>query len=275
SREDFGRYKITIEEEEEYADHVDKGVDVFAGVDYQQILEQAERDCDLIIWDGGNNDLSFYVPDQSIVVVDPLRAGHESRYHPGEANVRLADAIVVNKVNLAEPAAVESVIGSCRKLNPTAKIFRVSSEATVDNPDIVRGKDVLVIEDGPSITHGGLKEGVGASAARALGCNLVDPRHKAVGSIKKAYEKFPRIGPVIPALGYSAEQLRELEESINGVDCDAVVLGTPADLRRRIRISKPSAKVGFEGHDAGEPRFTAYLEEKFAELGRGRASAGH
>ncbi len=266
SVEDFARYKITVEEEEEYADHVEKGVEVFAGVDYQQILEEAERACDVIVWDGGNNDLSFYAPDCSIVVADPLRPGHESKYHPGEANVRLADAIVVNKVNLAWSGDVEKVIQSCRNLNPGAKIFKTSSEARIDDPNLVKGRRVLVIEDGPSITHGELSEGVGATVARSLGCKLVDPRKKSVGSLRKAYEKFPWIGPVLPALGYSREQLLELEQSINAVDCDAVVLGTPADLRRRIRISKPAARVRFEGRDAGEPKFTSYLDEVFGKI---------
>ncbi len=264
--EDFKRYKITIEEEEEYIDHIESGVELFAGVDYQQILEQAEKTYDVIIWDGGNNDFSFYVSDYTIVVVDPLRAGHETRYHPGEVNVRLADALVINKVNVAEPAMVERVIESCRRLNPKAKIFKVNSEVTVDNPDMIRGKEVLVVEDGPSITHGELREGVGAAAAKALKCKLVDPRSNAVGSIKKAYEKFPWIGSVLPTLGYSDEQLRELQDSINAVDCEAVVLGTPADLRRRIKIAKPAVRVRFEGHDAGEPKFTSYLEEIFREI---------
>jgi len=264
--EDFKRYNGTIEEEEEYADHIESGVELFAGVDYQQILEQAEKSCDVIIWDGGNNDFSFCVSDYTIVVVDPLRAGHETRYHPGEANARLADVLVINKVNVAEPNMVERVIDSCKELNPKAKIFKVNSEATVDNPDLIRGKAVLVVEDGPSITHGELKEGVGATAARALNCRLIDPRAKAVGSIKKAYEKYPWIGSVLPALGYSAEQLRELQESINAVECDAVVLGTPADLRRRIKIAKPTVKVRFDGYDSGEPRFTSYLEEIFREI---------
>lgn len=264
--EDFKLYKITVEEEEEYADHISKGVDLFAGVDYQQILEEAEKICDVIIWDGGNNDFSFYVSDYTIVVVDPLRVGHETRYHPGEANVRLADALVINKVNIVETETVQKVIESCRRLNAKAAVFKVNSEATVDNPDLIRGKKVLVVEDGPSITHGELREGVGASIARALNCKLVDPRTGAVGSIKDAYEKFPWIGSVLPALGYSKKQLQELQDSINAVDCDAVVLGTPADLRRRIKIAKPTVKVRFEGSDAGEPSFTSYLHNIFRQI---------
>lgn len=264
--DDFKRYKITNEEEEEYIDHIEMGVELFAGVDYQQILEEAEKDCDVIIWDGGNNDFSFYASDYAIVVVDPLRAGHETKYHPGETNARLATAFVINKVNVAEHSMVERVIESCKKLNPEAKIFKVNSEAGVDSPDLIRGKRVLVVEDGPSITHGGLGEGVGATAARALNCKLVDPRAESTGSIKKAYEKFPWIGSVMPALGYSEEQLHELQDSINAVDCEAVVLGTPADLRRRIQITKPTVRVMFNGYDAGEPRFTSYLKEIFDNI---------
>lgn len=263
---DFKKYDITVEEEEEYADHIAHGVDVFAGVDYGQILEQAEKLADVIIWDGGNNDFSFYAASYTIVVADPLRQGHELLYHPGEVNVRLADAVVINKVNVATAEMVERTAESCRRLNPKATIFRVASEVSVDLPELVRGKRVLVVEDGPSITHGELREGAGVSAAKMLGCRLADPRLGAVGSIKKAYEKYPWMGMVVPALGYSALQMKELEESINAADCDAVLLGTPADLRKRIRISRPAAKVTFEGRDAGEPRLTEYLDGVFAGL---------
>lgn len=263
---DFKKYGITVEEEEEYTDHIERGVGVFAGVDYSQILAQAERTCDVIVWDGGNNDFSFYKPECTIVVADPLRAGHESLYHPSEVNVRQADAVVVNKVNVAPAGMVERMVESCKRLNPKAGIFRVASEVAVDLPDLVRNKRVLVVEDGPSITHGELREGAGISAARMLGCRPVDPRKAAVGSIKEAYEKFPWMGAVMPALGYSAEQLQELEQSINAVDCDAVLLGTPADLRKRMKIKKPAAKVVFEGRDAGGPSFSTYLDGVFAGL---------
>jgi predicted GTPase len=266
SKEDFKKHTITVEEEEEYADHIKQGTEVLAGVDYQKILELAESMADVIIWDGGNNDFSFYVSDYTIVVADPLRAGDEVRYHPGEVNVRTADAIVINKVNAADRLAVEKVIESCQKINSKAEIFKVKSEEVVDKPDLIRGRRVLVVEDGPSITHGELGEGVGAYAARKLNCALVDPRPYVVGSIKKAYEDYPWIGQVLPALGYSTQQLQELEASINAVDCDAVVLGTPADLRARIRISKPIARIRFEGRDAGEPAFSQYLGKVFAEI---------
>ena len=266
TEDDFKRYNITIEEEEEYADHIKGGVDLFAGVDYKQILKQAEKICDVIIWDGGNNDFSFFKSDCTIVVTDPMRHGHEVLYHPSEVNVRLADALVINKVNVASADMIEKTEASCRKINPKARIFKVNSEVTVDHPELVKNKRVLVIEDGPSITHGGLKEGAGVSAAKNLNCKLVDPRESAVGSIKRAFEKFPWMGQVMPALGYSREQVQELEDSINQVDCDAVLLGTPADLRRRIKITKPTAKVVFEGHDASGPKFSDFLHEVLTKL---------
>ena len=259
--EDFGKYDITIEEEEEYSDHIENGVDVFAGVDYQQILGEAEKISDLIIWDGGNNDFSFYKSDHTIVVIDPLRLGDESKYHPSEVNMRMADAIVINKVNVATQEMIQNTEDSCRKLNPNARIFKVSSEVIVDQPDLVRNKKILVVEDGPSITHGELKEGAGVFASKMLNCKLVDAKAKAVGSIKKAFEKYPWIGSVIPALGYSPQQLHELEESINNVECEAVLLGTPADLRKRIKINKPTAKVVFHGKDSSDSKFSEYLSD--------------
>lgn len=266
STDDFKKHGITIEEEEEYADHIEQGTEVLAGVDYQKILELAESIADVIIWDGGNNDFSFYASDYTIVVADPLRAGDELRYHPSEVNLRTADVIVINKVNAADKQVVEKVIESCQRINTKAKIFKVKSEEAVDKPDLIRGKRVLVVEDGPSITHGELGEGVGAFAARKLNCMLADPRPFAVGSIKRAYENYPWIGTVLPALGYSTQQLKDLEMSINGVDCDAVVLGTPANLGARIEILKPVVRVRFEGKDAGEPAFSQYLDKVFAEI---------
>ncbi len=268
--DDFKKYKITIEEEEEYADHIKNGVDVFAGVDYKLILEQAEKICDVIIWDGGNNDFSFFKSDHTIVVADPLRTGHETQYHPSEVNVRIADSIVINKANVATLDMIKDTVESCNMLNPDAKIFKVNSEVTVDLPDVIKGKRVLVVEDGPSVTHGELQKAVGHFAAMQIGCFLVDPRPHAIGSIKEAFEKYSWIGPVLPALGYNPEQLQELQESINGaVDCDSVLLGTPADLRKRIMIDKPAAKVVFEGCDVAgedEPKFTTFLQEIIADL---------
>ena len=259
THDDLDRYHATVEEREEYEGHIDKGIVVYAGVDYGAILEQAEKEGDVVIWDGGNNDFSFYSPDLTITVVDPMRPGDQSRYYPGETNVRLADAIVVNKVNIAARKAVEQVISSCRKLNPRALIVKTNSIATLDKPELVRRKRVLVVEDGPSVTHGGLSEGAGAVAARGVRGILVDPRAKSVGSIRKAYSRFPRLGKVIPALGYSAEQLKELEKSINGVSCDAVVLGTPSDLTRMIHIRRPVARVQFEASEVGGHKLAALI----------------
>ncbi len=266
STEDFKKHMITVEEEEEYADHIEQGTEVLAGVDYQKILELAQSIADVTIWDGGNNDFSFYASDYTIVVADPLRADDEVRYYPSEVNVRTADAIVINKVNAADKQAVEKVIESCQRINAKAKIFKVRSEVTVDKPDLIRGKRVLVVEDGPSVTHGELGEAVGAFAARKLNCTLVNPRPYAVGSIKRAYENYPWIGTVLPALGYSTQQLKDLEMSINSVDCDAVVFGTPADLRTRIQISKPAVRVRFEGKDTTELAFSKYLDKVFARI---------
>ena len=257
---DLDRYHTTVEEREEYEGHIDKGVVVFAGVDYGAILAAAEKEGDVVIWDGGNNDFSFYLPDLTITVVDPMRPGDQSRYYPGETNVRLADALVVNKVNVAPKKVVDTVVEACRSLNPEALVVRTNSVAVLDKPELVRRKRVVVVEDGPSVTHGGLSEGAGAVAVREARGIMVDPRTKAVGSIKKAYQRFPKLGKVIPALGYSEEQLKELERSINGVECDAVVLGTPSDLTKLIHIKRPVARVQFEAEEVGGHRLEALLK---------------
>jgi len=266
--EDLDTYHVTVEEREEYEGHLNRNLVVFTGVDYKAILAEAEKEGDVIIWDGGNNDWSFYRPDVNIVVADPLRQGHESRYYPGETNVRMADIIVVNKVNVAPKDDVEKTVQSCAKLNPRAKVIRTRSEVVLDHPDWIRGKRVLVVEDAPSVTHGELAYGAGTVAAKAVDATLVDPRNAAVGSIKAAYEKYPTIGSVLPALGYSDAQLAELEESINAVVCDAVVLGTPADLTKLIRIGKPVARVAFEAYDEGKPTLEELLAEKIESFKR-------
>ena len=260
THDDLDRYHATIEEREEYEGHIDNGIVVYAGVDYGAILNEAEKEGDVVIWDGGNNDFSFYLPDLTITVVDPMRPGDQSRYYPGETNVRLADAIAVNKVNIASKKAVDEVVRSCRSLNQEALIVKTNSVATLDKPELVRGKRVVVVEDGPSVTHGGLSEGAGAVAARGVRGVLVDPRSKAVGSIRKAFQRFPKLGKVIPALGYSDAQLRDLERSINGVACDAVVLGTPSDLTRMIRIRRPVARVQFEASEVGGHRLATLIQ---------------
>jgi predicted GTPase len=251
--DELEEFHTTVEEREEYEGHIKKGVVVYAGIDYKAILDHAEKVGDVILWDGGYNDFSFYVPDLNIVVADPTRVGDESRYYPGETNVRMADIIIINKVNVSDVDTVERLTRNCLLLNPDAKIVKIRSDAVLDRPEVVRGKRVVVVEDGPSVTHGGLSEGAGAVAARSGGATLVSPKKAAVGSIRSAYERFPNLGDVIPALGYSGEQLKELERSINAVECDAVVLGTPSDLTRLISIKKPIARVGFEARDDGEP----------------------
>ena len=253
THKDLDRFHATVEEREEYEQHIDIGVVVYAGVDYQEILDQAEKEADVILWDGGNNDFSFYRPDLNIVVADPLRVGDEMAYYPGETNVRMADIVVINKVNVSTPKAVKELAANCSKLNPDAKIVKAKSEAVLDKPQLVRRKRALAVEDGPSVTHGGLSVGAGAMAAKGVGATLVDPRNRAVGSIKAAYQRFPKLGKVLPALGYSEGQLKDLEESINRVDCDVVVLGTPSDLTRLIRIRKPVARVRFEAFEVGRP----------------------
>jgi predicted GTPase len=272
--DDLDKARVTIEEREEYEGHISRQLMVYAGVDYQAILNEAEKECDIILWDGGNNDFSFYRPNLTIVVVDPLRQGHESKYYPGETNVRMADIVVVNKVNIAPEDDVQKVVQNCARLNPRAKIVRMRSEAVLDRPEWVRGKNVLVVEDGPSVTHGELSVGAGAVAARAVDAVLVDPRSSAVGSIRAAYEKFPTMGRVLPALGYSDAQLKELEESINAVDCDAVVLGTPADLTRLIKIGKPVARVRFEVFDVERPSLEELITPRLEGLVKAHQTIG-
>lgn len=260
--EDVIRANITVEEMEEYQQHVDEGGVVFAGVDYGQVLACAEAEADVILWDGGNNDMAFYRPDLTVVVLDPLRPGEEAEYFPGEANVRMADIVVINKVNAAREEDVERARAAAQALNPAAPVVLMASQATLDRPELVRGKNVLVVEDGPSVTHGGLAEAAGAWAARRLGANLVDPRPHAVGSLREVYEKYPRLGSVLPALGYSASQLEELRLSIERVPCDAVVLGTPANLAVVAGITKPVARVRFVAEDISRPALKALVLER-------------
>ena len=250
----------TIEEREEYEAPVELGMVVFAGVDYGAILEQAEQEADVIIWDGGNNDFPFYRPDLMIVVVDPLRAGHELKYHPGEANLRMADVAVVNKIDSASLDQVERVLADIAAVNPSLTVIKATSPVTLDEGPSLAGKAVLVIEDGPTITHGGLPYGAGTVAAQAAGAPLrVDPRPYAVGSLVDVYEEYPHIGAVLPAMGYSPEQLRELEDTINAAECDVVVTGTPIDLGRLIDSRHPIRHATYELHELGEPSLETVL----------------
>ena len=244
--EDLDRYDTTIEEREEFEPHIASGTIIYAGVDYGDILEQAQAECDVLLWDGGNNDLPFYEPTVHVVVADPLRAGHETRYHPGETNLRMADVVVINKVDSATADQVESLVRTIDAVNPGATIVKANSRVTVDEPDAIRGKRVIVVEDGPTLTHGDMKFGAGVVAARSHGAaEVVDPRPWAVGTIDETFRKYD-VGPVLPAMGYSDEQLEEMAKTIDAADADLVVIGTPIDLRRVIDFRKPAVRVRYE-----------------------------
>ncbi|MGI6163579.1 MAG: cyclic 2,3-diphosphoglycerate synthase [Bacillota bacterium] len=252
--EDLDIHKCTIEEREEYEPHIDKGILVFAGVDYAEILKRAEEEADVILWDGGNNDVPFYKSDCQIVLVDPHRPGHEMLYHPGETNLRMADIVVVNKVDTADPKHVDELRNTIRDVNPKAIVVEAASPVMLEKPQEVAGKRVLVIEDGPTLTHGEMPYGAGMIAARKWGAlETVDPRPWAVGSIKETFEKYTHIGNLLPAMGYSPKQIRELEETANNVPCDLVIVATPIDLRRVMKIDKPSMRVHYELQEIGTP----------------------
>ncbi|MCK5631323.1 GTPase [Candidatus Bathyarchaeota archaeon] len=264
SYKDLDIHKCTIEEREEYEPHIDKGIVVFAGVDYDRILREAEKEADIVVWDGGNNDVSFYRPDLLIVVADPHRAGHELSYYPGEVNLRMANLIVINKVDTAKPEMVKIVRRNIKKVNPEATIIEAASPITVDNPDLIKGKRVLVIEDGPTLTHGGMAYGAGVIAAKNLGATeIVDPRPYAVGSISQAFKKFQQLGPLLPALGYGEEQIRELEDTINKTPCDTVLVGTPIDLTRVLKINKPATRASYRLQESGSPTLEEILKKRF------------
>ena len=256
---DMDTYECTIEEREEYEPHIDRGVILYAGVDYGEILKQAEKEADIILWDGGNNDLSFYKSDLHIVVADPHRAGHEICYHPGETNLRMADVVVINKVDTAFLEDILTVRGNVRAVAPHAVIIEAASPQFIDED--IAGKTVLVVEDGPTLTHGGMAYGAGTMVAERMGATLVDPYPYAVGSILETFDKFQHIGPVLPAMGYGKEQIRELEETINAVECDAVIIGTPIDLTRIIKVNKPAYRVKYELQEIGKPTLEDVLQK--------------
>lgn len=264
--EDLNKHECTIEEREEYEPHIDNGVIVYAGVDYEAILREAEKEVDIVLWDGGNNDFSFYVSDLLIVVADPHRPGHEIRYYPGETNVRMADVFVINKVDTANPEDVITVRNNLYELNPEAMVIEGASPLFVDDPKEIRGKRVLVVEDGPTLTHGEMAYGAGFVAARRYGAGeIVDPRPYAVGSIKATYEKYPNTGTILPAMGYGDQMIRDLEKTINKADVDVVLSGTPIDLTRVIKINKPIQRVRYELQEIGEPTLKSILFDKFGK----------
>lgn len=263
---DLDRYNCTIEEREEYEPHIDRGNILYAGVDYQEILTRAEKEADLILWDGGNNDLPFYQPDLHIVVTDPHRAGDEMTYYPGEANLRMADIVVINKIDTADPDKINLLRENIHKLAPNAIVVDAASPITVEHSEFIRGKRVLVVEDGPTLTHGGMKYGAGVMAAQKFGAKeIIDPRPYAVGSIAETYVKYPDIGILLPAMGYGKKQIQELEETINAADCDLVIIGTPIDLTRIIQINKKSIRVKYELQEIGRPNLEEVLNQKFKD----------
>jgi len=262
---DLEKHKCTIEEMEEYEPHIVRGNVVYAGVDYEAILREAENDpdgCDVIVWDGGNNDFPFYVPDLHVTVVDPHRPGHELRYYPGEITLRIADVVVINKIDSADLAGIETVRRNIAAVNPDAVVIDAASALDIDDPSVVKGKQVLAVEDGPTLTHGEMKIGAGIVAARKFGAaGFVDPRPYVVGRLSETFETYPEIGTLLPAMGYGEQQLRDLEATINNTECDAVVIGTPIDLNRIIKIDKPSTRVYYNLQEIGRPNLTEVLED--------------
>ena len=261
---DLEAQNCTIEEREEYEPHLDNGVIVYAGVDYERILRQAEQEVDIVLWDGGNNDFPFYASDFKIVVADPHRPGHEVSYHPGETNARDADVFVINKVDTASAENVIQLRQNLMQVNPNAVVIEAASPLFVQEPQAIRGKRVLVVEDGPTLTHGEMRYGAGWVAARRFGAKeIVDPRPYAVGSIQATYAKYPNTGPVLPAMGYGAAQTHDLETTINAAEVDMVLIATPIDLNRIVHIDKPSQRVRYELQEIGQPNLAELLQEKF------------
>jgi predicted GTPase len=259
--EDLNKYNCTIEEREEYEPHLALGTVVYAGTDYKEILNQAQQEADVVIWDGGNNDTPFFKPDLHIVVADPLRPGHELSYYPGETNLRMADVVVINKQTTAAFEDIEEVRANILEANPSAVVIDGASPIFVDEPKVIAGKKVLAVEDGPTLTHGEMKFGAAVVAAEKYGASeLVDPRPYLVGSLKETYEKYPDIGVLLPAMGYGSQQIKDLEETINATECDAVIIGTPIDLRKLIKFNKPTVRVTYELQEIGRPNLEDVLQ---------------
>ena len=259
--EDLEKHDCTIEEMEEYEPHIIRGTVVFAGADYEAIIREAEKEADVILWDGGNNDMPFYKPDLSIVVTDPHRPGHELAYYPGETNLMMADAVVINKVDTADPKGVDTVRNNIQNVNSDAVIIECASPITVKNSDLIAGKKVLVVEDGPTLTHGEMKIGAGMVAAEKFGATeTVDPRPYLVGKLLETFDHYPNIGLLLPAMGYGDEQVKDLESTINNTECDVVIIGTPIDLRRLIDIKQPSVRVTYDLEETGSPTMADVLQ---------------
>jgi len=263
--EDLAKHECTIEEMEEYEPHVVRGNVIYAGVDYEAILRAAENDpdgCDIILWDGGNNDFPFYKPDLNITIVDPHRAGHELSYYPSEVTLRLADVVIINKIDTAGPEGIQEVRQNIAKVNPTAVVVDAASPITVDDPSLIRGKKVLVVEDGPTLTHGQMTLGAGTVAAMKFGAaECIDPRPYTVGKLSETFEIYPRIGRLLPAMGYGEQQIKDLEDTINNAECDSVIIGTPIDLSRVINITKPSTRVHYDLQEIGYPDLGVVLDD--------------
>lgn len=271
---DLDKHKCTIEEREEYEPHIVNGIIVYAGVDYEMIIRQAEKEADIILWDGGNNDMSFYKPDLMITVVDPHRPGHELSYYPGQNNLLLADVVVINKIDSADPENVAEVRGNIAAYNPKAVVVDAASPVDVDKPEMIRGKKVLVVEDGPTLTHGEMPYGAGVVAAEKFGAaELVDPRPYTVKSITATFEKYPDIGILLPAMGYGTEQVKDLEMTINKTKCDLVMVATPIDLNRIIKINKPSVRVFYSLQEIGRPNLTDVIEKFLKGLSKAKGSS--
>jgi predicted GTPase len=264
--EDFETHNCTIEEREEYEPVVDMGAVIYAGVDYEKILREAEKEADVVVWDGGNNDTSFYKPDINIVVFDPHRPGHEINYHPGETNMIMADIAIINKVDSAKQADIETVKQNIRSANPKTEILLADSELIIEDKESIKGKRVLVVEDGPTLTHGEMAYGAGVIAAQRYGAAaLVDPRPYLVGTLKDTFEKYPDIGTLLPAMGYSPQQVKDLEDTINQCDCDLVLAATPIDILKLLKIEKPTLRIQYEYKDNSEPTLETLIRDRLGE----------
>ncbi len=266
---DLDKHKCTIEEREEYEPHIVTGTVIYAGVDYKEILNEAEKEADVVVWDGGNNDISFYQPDLYITVADPHRPGHELTYYPGEANLRMADVIVMNKMMTANRDDILTVRNNIQQVNPEAVVVEAASPITVDDPKVIKGKRVLCIEDGPTLTHGEMKYGAGVVAAQKFGAKeIVDPRPFLKGTLKGTFETYPNIGPILPAMGYGDQQVKDLGATINAADVDSIIIATPIDLRRLIKFKKPTTRVGYDLQEIGSPNLTELIGEMLEKVKR-------